>query len=71
MQGDGNYYTNDKYKCPGSVRFAGKEKYANKVMVWVAISMLLFRPSVVSSVFKSEAVNSNIYINKYIASFHP
>ena len=68
MQGNDNYYTNDKSKCPDSVRFAGKEKYPNKV--WVAIpnrgiSKSLFRPS------KYEAVDSDIYINEYIASFHP
>ena len=50
--------------------FAGKEKYPAKVMVWVAIynrgiSKPLFRPS------KSGAVNSNIYIDEYITSFHP
>ena len=58
MQGNDSYYTNDKSKCPNSVRFAGKDK----VMVWVAISNRgiskpLFRPS------KSEAVDSDIYIN--------
>ena len=26
MQGNDNYYTNDKSKCPDSVRFTGKEK---------------------------------------------
>ena len=70
MQENDNYYTNDKSKCPDSVCFAGKEKYADKVIVWVAISNRgiskpLFRPS------KTEAVNSGIYINEYIASFHP
>ena len=50
MQGNDNYYTNDKSKCPDSVRFAGKEKYPYKVMFWVAISNRgiskpLFRPS--------------------------
>ena len=52
MQGNNNYYSNDKSKCPDSVRFAGKEKYSNKVMVWVAKSNrdtsnrdTLFRPS--------------------------
>ena len=54
---------NDKSKCPDSVRFAGKEKSPNKVMVWVAISNRgiskpLFRPS------KSEAVYLGIYINE-------
>ena len=29
---------NDNLKCPDRIRFAGKEKYQNKVMVWVAIS---------------------------------
>ena len=51
-------------KCSDSVQyFAGKEKYPDKVMVWVAISYPgiskpLFRPS------KSEAVNSDIYISE-------
>ena len=57
MQGNDSYYTNDKSKCPDSVRFSGKDK----VMVWVAISNRgiskpLFRPS------KSETVHSDIYI---------
>ena len=70
MQGNYNYYTNDKYnKWPDSVRYAEKDKYPNKVIVWVAISNCgifkpLFHPS------KSEAVNSGIYINEYIAFFH-
>ena len=61
---------NDKSKCPDGVSFAGKEKYPDKVRVWVAISnngisKPLFLPS------KSEAVNSDIYIDEYRASFHP
>ena len=56
MQGNDNYYTNDKSKCPDSVRLAGKEKDPDKVMIWIAIfnrgiSKPLFRPS------KSEAVD--------------
>ena len=63
MHGNDNYYSNDKSKCPDSVRFAGKEKYPNKLMVWVAISNRgiskpLFRSS------KSEAVDSDIYKNE-------
>ena len=70
MQENDNYFTNDKSKCPDSVRFAEKEKDPNKVMVWVAVSNLgiskpLFRSS------KSEAVNLGIYINEYKSSFHP
>ena len=63
IQGNDTYYTNDKSKCPDSVCFTGKDKYPDKVRFWVAISNRgiskpLFRPS------KSEAVNSNIYINE-------
>ena len=69
MQGNDNYYTNDKSKCSDSIRFDVKEKYPNKVTVLVAISnrgisKSLFRPS------KTEAVNSGIYINEYIAFFY-
>ena len=50
MQGNNNYYTNDILKCSDSVRFAGKDKYPEKVMKWVAISgrgisKPAFRPS--------------------------
>ena len=63
MQGNDNYHSNGKSKCQDSVRFAGKEKYHGKVMVWAAISNRgiskpLFRPS------KSKAVYLGIYINE-------
>ena len=63
MQGNDNYYTNDKFKCTDDVRFAGKEKYANNVMVWKTISNRgiskpLIRPP------KSEAINSDTYISE-------
>ena len=50
MQGNDNYYSNDISKCSDNVHFAGKEKYPDRVMVWVAISNRgipkpLFRPS--------------------------
>ena len=68
MQGNDNYYPNDKLKCPDSVCFARKEKYPDKVMDWVTksnsgISKPLFGPS------KSEAVNWDIYVNECKASF--
>ena len=64
MQGNDNYYTNDKYKCPDSVRIAEKVKYPEKEKVWVAISnhgisKPLFRP-----------VNSDIHIYEHVASNH-
>ena len=67
MQGNENYCTNDISKCQDGVRFAEKEKYLDKVMIWTAISNRckfkpLFRPS--------KTVDSGIYINYNKASFH-
>lgn len=63
MPGNSGYYTDDKNSCPESVRFVGKEKFPQKILVWIAISdrglsAPLFRPS------KSEAINSSTYINE-------
>ena len=33
MEGNDNYYTNDKSNCPDSVRFVRKEYFPPKVMV--------------------------------------
>ena len=63
MEGNDRYYTNDKSKCQDNVRFAGKEKYPDKVMVWVAICKCgISKPLIRRS--KSEAVNSDIYIKE-------
>ena len=48
MPGNAGYLTNDKSTCPDSVRFAGKEKFPKKVLVWIAIfdrgmSLTLYR----------------------------
>ena len=78
MQRNDNYYTNDKSECPDSVCFAGKDKYPKKVMDGMVISNCgISKPLIRSS--KSEAVNSNIYINEcsekllipFIREHHP
>lgn len=63
MPGNTGYYTTAKSSCPDNVRFAGKEKYSKKVLVWIAISdrgmsKPLFRPST------SVAIKSSIYIEE-------
>ena len=63
MPGNSGYYSNDKSICPDEVRFIGREKFPTKILVWIAISARglskpLIRPS------KSEAINSEIYINE-------
>jgi hypothetical protein len=63
MEGNDNYYTNDKPNCPDSVRFVGKEKFPPKVMVWAAIYKCgVSKPLIRRS--KSEAVDSDIYIKE-------
>ena len=57
------YYSSDKRKCPDNVRFAGKEKFPTKVLVWIAISARgLSKPVIRQS--KSDAINSDIYISE-------
>ena len=63
MEGNNNFYTNDKSNCPDSVRFVGKEKFPPKVMVWAdickcGVSKQIIRRS------KPGAVNSDIYIKE-------
>ena len=43
MQGNNNYYSSDMSKCPDRVRFAEKEKYLNKEMVWESYTIVIYR----------------------------
>ena len=50
MPGSARYYTDDKSKCSDDVRFIGKNKYPQKILMWLAISnrgmsIPYFRPS--------------------------
>ena len=63
MTGNTEYYTDDKEKCLDNIRFAGKEKFPIKILVWIAlsehgISEPLFRPST------SVAISSDVYIKE-------
>ena len=63
MTGNTGYYTDDKEKCLDNIRFAGKEKFPIKILVWIAlyergISEPLFRLSA------SVAISSDVYIKE-------
>jgi hypothetical protein len=61
MPGNAGYYTNDKNACPDDVRFAGKEKFPPKILVWLCMSDRgMSAPLFYKS--KSEAINSDTYI---------
>ena len=59
MYGSALYYTDDKSKCSDDVRFIGKNKYPQKILMWFAISN---RGMSIPS--KSVAINTEIYINE-------
>ena len=56
MPGTARFYSDEKSKCPDSVRFKRQDKFPKMVMVWVAIS-----PRGIS---KSPSIESPIYIDK-------
>ena len=37
MPGNAGFYTDNIDKCPGNDKYAGKEKFPSKVLVWVTI----------------------------------
>ena len=66
MPGNAGYYSNNKQACPESVRFAGKMKFAPKLLVWLAfsecgMSQPLFRLQ------KSESINSDVYTEECLS----
>ena len=53
------YYTKDKTKCSNNVRFIGKEKYPEKILIWLHT---IGGCQSYISLSKSVAVNTDIYI---------
>src|SRR5690242_19033186 len=63
MPGNSGFYTNDIRQCPDIVKFKGKEKFPQKVLVWIAISEKgLSKPLIVTS--KSFSINQDTYLKK-------
>ena len=63
MPGNSGFYTDDIKECPDDVKFKGKEKFPQKVLVWLAISEKgLSEPFIATS--KSFSINQNTYLKK-------
>ena len=63
MPGNAGYYTNNKEKCPENIRFVGKGKFPEKILVWIAVSERgISQPFYRSST--SLAIKSDIYISE-------
>ena len=57
------YYTDDKVKCTGNVRFKDEAKFHEKILVWIAIS----ERGILNSLFrisKAVAINGPIYLEE-------
>lgn len=62
MKGNDGFYTENVNECPDNVRFKCKAKFADKILVWCAISSRGISRPFVGRV-RGEALNSRGYIN--------
>ncbi|CAF3910602.1 unnamed protein product, partial [Rotaria magnacalcarata] len=60
------FYAFDKEDVPDSVKYKAKEKYPNKVLVWLAFSVKSISKSCITGT-KASAITADIYINKYLS----
>jgi transposase len=61
--GNNGFYTSDFQNTPDKVKFAGKDKFEKKVLVWCAISSAGISEPFIGHV-RGEAVNADVYISK-------
>ncbi|XP_050500958.1 uncharacterized protein LOC126880924 [Diabrotica virgifera virgifera] len=63
MKGNDGFYTRNVQDAPDEVRFKGKVKFADKILVWCAISEAGVSQPFVGRV-RGEALNADIYIDR-------
>jgi transposase len=63
MPGNAGFYSGNKRDTPPDVKFKCKEKFAPKVMVWLALSSKGISTPYIGTT-KGPAINSNVYIEK-------
>ncbi|XP_050515006.1 uncharacterized protein LOC126890196 [Diabrotica virgifera virgifera] len=63
MKGNDGFYTRNVQDAPDEVRFKGKVKFADKILVWCAISEAGVSQPFVGRV-RGEAPNADIYIDR-------
>lgn len=63
LPGNSGFYTDDKAKCPDSVKYKGKEKYPKQLLVWIAISEKGISKPLIRCV-DAPAINQDIYLNE-------
>ena len=65
MPGNAEFYTDNIDKCPENVKYAGKEKFPSKVLVWVAISNAGISTQLILKT-KSCSIKSELYIKEWL-----
>lgn len=63
MPGNAGFYSSDKRHTPSDVSFKSKEKFAPKILVWLALSRKGISAPFIGTT-KGPAINSDIYIEK-------
>lgn len=66
MKGNDGFYTNNLEECPDNVKFKTKAKFADKILVWCAISNRGISRPFVGRV-RGEALNSQGYIENCLS----
>lgn len=66
MKGNDGFYTDNIEECPDNVRYKHKAKFADKILVWCAISTRGIARPFVGRV-RGEALNSQSYINNCLS----
>ncbi|KAJ8942139.1 hypothetical protein NQ318_021647 [Aromia moschata] len=66
MKGNDGFYTNNLEECPDNVKFKAKAKFADKILVWCAISNRGISRPFVRRV-RGEALNSQGYIENCLS----
>ncbi|CAH1113064.1 unnamed protein product [Psylliodes chrysocephalus] len=66
MRGNDGFYTRNAEEAPDHVRFKGKVKFADKTLVWCAISEADVSQPHVERV-RGEAINAEIYIERCLS----
>lgn len=63
LSGNAHFYTDDITGTPDNVKFAGKEKFEPKILVWIAISTKGLSAPLIRRI-GAPAVNADVYITK-------
>ncbi|CAF3924967.1 unnamed protein product [Rotaria sp. Silwood1] len=63
MPGNAGFYSSNKAAAPPDVKFRSKQKFATKILVWLALSSKCISAPYIGSM-KGPAIDADVYIEK-------